>query len=760
MLRRARFRVCAVLLVLSAALLSCSSPEEKKARHFERGTAYLQQQKLKEAVIEFRNVVQIDPKDSDGYYQLALAYLQLGSAQDAFSAFQKTVDVAPDNDDARLRLAQLMLLAKRLDEADRHVELLLAKEGAGADPLLLKGAILLEKGDLDGAVAVFERAERVAPEDSRVFMALAGAASRKGDLKAAESHLKRAVAVSEKGTAQSRSRLALAALYDSAGKQAQAEEEMLAIMGDNPGEVEMSLILARFYMRHGRDRDAERILKEAAEEFPQAPDPLVALGELQAKKGDLPGAAGTLEDALILSPQDPNIRARLAAIEYDLGQHAEAMDRAEAVLKDVPSQSVALLVKAKVAISHKDFKTAVSSLSEILKRQPENPEALYFRALSYLKSDESVKAEADLRKLLAGWPGFLKARLMLAELALRERKPEVVREQTEAVLMHVPAETRALTLQAAARMMQKDWTGAEADLRKTLETAPEDLTAHFLLGRVFMALKRFAEAENALQYVLSRNTGHLPALTSLVDIALYEKRPETAVEFCRKLEERDPRNASIVLVKGGVLLRMGRWDEAEAAFKRALSLDSDLVGPYMALASLYKQTGKLDKAIGKYRALLEKNPNFLTAHMAIGILEEQSGRTEAAEASYRKALSLKEDFAPAANNLAWLLAKTGDLEEAFIYAQKAKSAAPEQPAILDTVGWILTKKGSYQLAVSNFEEALKKWPDQPTIQYHLAVALAGMKDFGGARDALEKALQSQAEFPEAEEARRLLHELS
>jgi Flp pilus assembly protein TadD len=107
-----------------------------------------------------------------------------------------------------------------------------------------------------------------------------------------------------------------------------------------------------------------------------------------------------------------------------------------------------------------------------------------------------------------------------------------------------------------------------------------------------------------------------------------------------------------------------------------------------------------------------------------------------------------------------LTEKKCDLDKAFIYAQKAKAATPEQPAILDTVGWILTKRGSYELALSNLEEAIQRWPNQPTIRYHLAVALKGMKKFDAAKEELRKAINTKEEFPEIEDARRLLEELS
>ena len=59
------------------------SPEVQKATHRENTKKYVDAQKFREAVIEFQNVVQIDPSDTDAHYQLGLLYLQLRGEHNA-----------------------------------------------------------------------------------------------------------------------------------------------------------------------------------------------------------------------------------------------------------------------------------------------------------------------------------------------------------------------------------------------------------------------------------------------------------------------------------------------------------------------------------------------------------------------------------------------------------------------------------------------------------------------------------------------------
>src|SRR5437667_11479460 len=103
--------VIAVSLTLVLAFGGCSqSPEAKKAKHRERAITYFDKGQYQEAVIEFKNIVQIEPKDADAHYRLAQTYLKIGdlpNLQAAFGELTKTVDLDASNRDAKLKLGEL-----------------------------------------------------------------------------------------------------------------------------------------------------------------------------------------------------------------------------------------------------------------------------------------------------------------------------------------------------------------------------------------------------------------------------------------------------------------------------------------------------------------------------------------------------------------------------------------------------------------------------------------------------------------------------
>jgi Tfp pilus assembly protein PilF len=61
-----------ILIVLFCFILSCflaCSQEAKKERHWKRGEKYFLENKFREAVIEYKNVLQIDPNNAGAHHK-------------------------------------------------------------------------------------------------------------------------------------------------------------------------------------------------------------------------------------------------------------------------------------------------------------------------------------------------------------------------------------------------------------------------------------------------------------------------------------------------------------------------------------------------------------------------------------------------------------------------------------------------------------------------------------------------------------------
>ena len=68
-------------IILFCFILSCflaCSQEAKRERHWKRGEKYFSENKFREAVIEYKNVLQIDPNNAGAHHRLGLAFLRTG----------------------------------------------------------------------------------------------------------------------------------------------------------------------------------------------------------------------------------------------------------------------------------------------------------------------------------------------------------------------------------------------------------------------------------------------------------------------------------------------------------------------------------------------------------------------------------------------------------------------------------------------------------------------------------------------------------
>ena len=72
-------------------MYGCSSDEEKKVAHYEKGVSYFNKGEYKSAELEFKNAAQIDPEYIDAYAKLGETYLKLGHSQRAYRTYSRAL---------------------------------------------------------------------------------------------------------------------------------------------------------------------------------------------------------------------------------------------------------------------------------------------------------------------------------------------------------------------------------------------------------------------------------------------------------------------------------------------------------------------------------------------------------------------------------------------------------------------------------------------------------------------------------------------
>ena len=256
-----------------------SSPEAKKTKHRERATSYFGKGQYQEAIIEYKNLAQLDPKDADAHYRLALTYLKLGgltNLQQAFAEISRTVELDKTNQDAQLKLGELYLLGNEPAKAREQAEIVLVSAPHNTEGLILKGRSLINEKRYYEGVAELKKAIELDPKNMHTYIELARAYMFSKGPDAAEASLKQALAIAPQSV---EILMALGDFRVTTGKPDQAEVIYKQALDIAPQNDEIYMRLANFYQRSGKWPEVEATLQKLAALKPQDEKPHILLGD-------------------------------------------------------------------------------------------------------------------------------------------------------------------------------------------------------------------------------------------------------------------------------------------------------------------------------------------------------------------------------------------------------------------------------------------------------------------------------------------------
>jgi tetratricopeptide (TPR) repeat protein len=207
---------------------------------------------------------------------------------------------------------------------------------------------------------------------------------------------------------------------------------------------------------------------------------------------------------------------------------------------------------------------------------------------------------------------------------------------------------------------------------------------------------------------------------------------------------------------GRVMLMQNRSAEAEAAFHRALDIDSEYVDALIGLGQAALAGGRLQESLRLLDRAIELEPPRAEAHLTKGRTLEALGRPTDAQDAYFRAIEADPDLAAASIRIAALQLDSGRLDQALARLDGVVELMPEDPQVRYLRGRANLALNETALAVDDLSFAANKLPDQPEVFYALAMALDATKKSG---DALKAAERAETLAPGWLEARELTKRL-
>ncbi len=767
-----------LLLAAVFTLGGCSNPEKAKADHLSKGEAFLKDSKFQEATIEFRNAIQIDDKLAAAHWGLARAYEGLGRVQETVDELRRTTELDANNLDARTKLGNIYLAGSRgrteyIAEAERMAKEILLKDANHIEGHLLMGSVHFARNERDKALSEINQAIQLDPKRVESHLALARFYLVTNDLERAESVYKQAISINYNLSA---AHTEYGKFLVQANRSAEAEAEFQKGVEVEPSNRNARFIIASYYLVNKRLDKAEEAYRALANIDAHKPESQAVLADFYSSVNRLDDAVKVYQDILAKSPDFSQGRHRLTEILVMRGDLQGARAQVEEVLKKDPQNRDALLLRARVRNQTgqtDEIKAAVEDLKEVLKQEPTSKVGLYSMAQSYFSLGMMDQAKVFAGDLDRQYPDYLPVKLLQVQVNLAQGDPKGAlrlstellerlaktapdRETSPQMLSEMTVRTHLARGSAQARL--GNIAAAKQDFTTARDLSPRSTEAHINLAITAYVQNKPDEAIKFFEDALAISSTDFGALNGL--LTLYARRKEIDKAHARidQTLKAYPNNASLHYLKAQIHGYEQNQQAAENELRKTLELDSNYLAAYSALGALFVNTKQEDRAIAEYKRIIELRPDNATAYTMIGMLYDARKEYDAAADNYRKALERDPNAMIAANNLAWLYAVEGkgNLDEAVRLAQGVVQQNPQVAGFVDTLGWVYYKKGLNAVAVEQLQKAVSidetaairlKSNASPTYRYHLGMALKAKGDREGAKRELGVALRLADKVP-------------
>jgi tetratricopeptide (TPR) repeat protein len=191
----------------------------------------------------------------------------------------------------------------------------------------------------------------------------------------------------------------------------------------------------------------------------------------------------------------------------------------------------------------------------------------------------------------------------------------------------------------------------------------------------------------------------------------------------------DRPEASVAL--GGFYGALGRMEEAQAAFARALRLDPAFVPAYVNAADALRAMGRDAEAVATLEQGLEKAPDSAALHHSLGLAQVRLRQTDAAMRSLERAMELEPGSARYTYVYAVALHSTGRPAEAVKLLERALGRWPADRDMLMALASFHSEAGRLEAARDAAERLVAAYPADPEARA-LAAQLGAVPGAGSA----------------------------
>lgn len=291
-----------------------------------------------EASDSYEELVKRYPDKSELNYYLADALTQegeIGAAIDAYNVLESTMGM---NETLSLQKFKLYQTLKQPDKAFEEIEKLANKYPMNARYRLLMGDLHLENEETEKALACYQKAHEIDPDDPRYIVSMANYYDQTGDKEAAEQEIRDAL-VNEKLDVETKvgilSRYVQRLLQTQQGIE-NANSLFQTLLDQHPEDTELKLMYGSLLMAQQKEEEAKFQFQLVTEMEPSNEGAWQQLLNISLKGEDIPEVIRICTRCKELFPEAPEYYFYLGIGYYMQEKYQESLDTYYAGLKIIP----------------------------------------------------------------------------------------------------------------------------------------------------------------------------------------------------------------------------------------------------------------------------------------------------------------------------------------------------------------------------------------------------------------------------------------
>jgi tetratricopeptide (TPR) repeat protein len=638
-----------------------------------------------------------------------------------------------------------------------------------------KGDRLTSEGDPVRGVLEYKNALQIDPKSAAAMVGMAKAYMAQKDYQKAFSLFRSALEVNPD---LDDARVEVASLL-SLGKQGQtALDELAKIKNPDAFQPRLNVIKARALFSLSRVPEAIDLLVQTkgSDQYKEA-QMLLALAYRTTK--DYPSMERAVKKWIEIDSKDPTPYLFLAQYAAEVGDKIRVDLELKRMVQADPSVAALPLLRAQTLERLGLLDKAEYAFEEL----PNEPNMLKAKADFWVRRGDREKAKKILEGLAAKDPKDVESVIKLAMVLTEQDDRTTALKVLDNALsqdLEKPDREKALLAKATIRSQQKSWDEAQELCNAVLSENQGNLDAHLLLGKIFLATRKYGEAEihlsqvatarptdedaqillaqsqrlnkkeslylDTLKRVLEAKAETPKARLELVKYYYGKKDFDSAAKILRDGLDANPQNILFLRTLGELEASQSDFVGAEREFRKIIALKPNLPLGYQEMGRLLLSQAKYDDAITWLKQSLDRPDGWQAAVPLIAHTYLKKKDKDAALA-FVQGEALKRPDAPLAQYvLAQMYMTVGNLDQAEKAFQKASDLAPDWPDPYRGMAGLAVRRGNLAEAIGKVEEAYKKRPS-PQIMLELASLYEHAGRYDDATRVYSEALKNMGESP-------------